>query len=104
MAEIARARLCADAVKRVAVGPSRTARDDELRHPGSSGHDHGQRPRLAAQLSIRGQEARVVLARLDGANREDETWLHALRKRSRLRHRGQAFGYDRYLRLEAGHR
>ena len=68
MTEVAHAGLGADLLDGVAVRPSWSSRDHERR-----------RQHAAAQAAVRGEQARVVLARLDRADSEDEA-------------RGDAFG------------
>src|SRR5438105_8875660 len=72
--QVANPGLGVDAIEGVPVGPARAPRDNE----GWSA------PLALPKLAIGREEARVVLAWLDSADRQDEAWLEPGRQRPRL--------------------
>ena len=104
MAQVSNTRLHLDSVQGVPISPARAAGDDELWHPRPPADHDRQRARPAPQPTVCGQQTRVVLARLDRADGEDEPRLDPLWQLARGGRRAQAFRHDAHAALEAGQR
>src|SRR5438132_4765735 len=100
--EIPDARLRTDALDRVPIRPTRPPSDDELWHAGAPVDDERQRAVAAAQLAVGGEKSRIVLARLNRPDRQDEPGLDALGQLSRRDLLGQALLDHLHLLLEPG--
>src|SRR5438105_3363129 len=103
MAQVTYPRLAANPLQRVAVRPSRPAGDDELRHARAAVDDEWQRA-TPAQLAIRGEQAKVVLAGLDRPDRQHEPRLDAGGQRSGGRTARESLRDDLQPLLERGKR
>src|SRR6267143_268216 len=78
VAEIPNPRLCLDPLKCVAECPSRPSGDHELRYAGPIAEQEWDG--LTSQVPVRSKEARIVLSRLDGSDRKDESRRETMRQ------------------------
>src|ERR1700692_2757507 len=102
MSEVANTWLGGGPHPRGAIGPTGSSRDHELRHARPSVDDEWQGAMPSAQLPERGQQSRVVLARLHGPDGEDEPGLEPFGKRPRGNRRRRTFRDHLNLRVQPG--